>query len=603
MTVATQVPPRDAVPTKQTWNAESVFESLDAWQQAYETLNEQLPQLEQYAGKLAESPDTLAAYFELASQLRRQLNKLSFYASMRNSVNSFDTKAKSLIGQVTGLYGRFKKYSAFANPELLAIGEAKLLQWIRENDRLKSYEHMIEDLFRSQQYVLSKEVEEILGMVSEPFNAAGQIVDELTGTDLSFDDAIDSEGQAFNITQSSIDMAKSHPDREVRRTGWQHYADSYLAHKNTLASAYIASVKQSTFYMRVRGYESVLQMQLQPHNLPLAVFHNLIETYKKNLPTWHRYWDVKRRVLGLDKIYPYDIWAPMTDKQPSVSFEQAVDWICAGMAPLGDDYVSIMRKGCLEDRWVDWAVNTGKRQGAFSGGSYDTAPFIMMSFDHLLGGMSTLAHELGHSMHSYFSRKHQAEHDANYSMFVAETASNFNQAMTRAHLFETHNDRDFQLALIQEAMDNFHRYFFIMPTLARFEYEVHERVAAGKPLTADILNDLMSNLYAEGYGDTMSDDPERTGITWAQFGHLYVPFYTFQYATGISAANALADKVRSGDAQAVAQYRQFLNAGGSLYPLDALKIAGVDMTTPAAVEKAFEVLTGLVNRLEALIDG
>jgi oligoendopeptidase F len=307
-------------------------------------------------------------------------------------------------------------------------------------------------------------------------------------------------------------------------------------------------------------------------------------------------------LLGYDSIHPYDIWAPATRKEPTVSWEQAVNWICEGMQPLGAEYVKAVRQGCLEQRWVDRAVNKGKRQGAFSYGTYDTNPYIMMSYSNDLGSMSTLAHELGHSMHSYLSNKTQPEVYANYSMFVAEVASNFNQALTRAYLFEAKKaDRDFQLALIQEAMDNFHRYFFIMPTLARFEYEVHEREDAGKPLTADILNNIMSDLYAEGYGTTMTDDRERTGITWATFGHLYTAYYTFQYATGISAAHALADKVLSGEAHAAANYLKFLSSGSSVYPLDALKIAGVDMTTPEAIERTFKVLAGLVDRLEALI--
>jgi oligoendopeptidase F len=273
------------------------------------------------------------------------------------------------------------------------------------------------------------------------------------------------------------------------------------------------------------------------------------------------------------------------------------------MKPLGDVYVNAFRQGCLQERWVDRAVNKGKRQGAFSYGTYDTFPFIMMSYSDDLSSLSTLAHELGHSMHSYLSNKNQPEIYSGYSMFVAEVASNFNQAMTRAHLFEVKkDDRDFQLALIAEAMDNFHRYFFIMPTLARFEYEVHEMVNNGKPVTAETLNNLMADLYAEGYGDTMTDDRERTSITWAQFGHLYVAYYTFQYATGISAAHALADKVRNGGATAAENYLEFLSSGSSVYPLDALKIAGVDMTTPEPIEKAFEVLSGLVDRLESLIE-
>ena len=312
---------------------------------------------------------------------------------------------------------------------------------------------------------------------------------------------------------------------------------------------------------------------------------------------------MRRRALGYDTIHPWDIWAPLTNDDPQLTFPAAVDMIAEGMAPLGADYVATMRRGCLEERWVDYAINEGKSEGAFSFGTYDSYPFIMMSFDGNLSSMSTLAHELGHSLHSHYTRAHQPFVYSNYSMFAAEVASNFNQAMVRAHLFARRDDRNFQLALIQEAMDNIHRYFFIMPTLARFELEVHTRMENDEPLTPAMLNEIMSGFYAEGYGETMTDDPRRTGITWAQFGHLYEAYYTFQYATGISAAHALANAILAGDdADAVERYHAFLRAGGSDYPIPALKAAGVDMSTPLAVEETFKVLEGLVDRLEGLIN-
>jgi oligoendopeptidase F len=596
-----QILERADVPKEQTWNAESVFANSAAWQAELEAVKPEIPKLGEFAGKLGDNPDTLADYWELDSKIRRRLYTIYFYAAMRNAVSSDDTEAKAFLGQALGAFGQYSAVTAFANPELLGMGEEKLLGWVKEHQRLDSYERAAKEIFRQAQYTKSGEVEEVLGMLQEPFGGTQNSYSELSNSDLQFESATGNDGASLEITQSSIGIAKGHVDREIRRTGWNNYMDGYLKYKNTFAAMYLTSVKQSTMFMRVRGYDNVLEMMLHPDNLPSSVFHNLIDTYQKHIPTWHRYWDVKRRALGVDKIHPYDIWAPLTTNEPPVSFEQAVNWIGEGLKPLGSDYVNTLKQGCLQDRWVDYSVNKGKRQGAFSGGSYDTFPFIMMSFDNSLGGMSTLAHELGHSLHSYLSRQNQPEIYAGYTLFAAETASNFNQAMTRAYLFDTEQDRDFQFALISEAMDNFHRYFFIMPTLARFEFEVHDRVAAGKPLTADTLNNLMSDLFAEGYGDTMSDDRERTGITWATFGHLYRPFYTFQYATGISAAHALSEKIRGGKPETAENYLAFLRSGGSLNPLDALKLAGVDMTTPEAVEKTFGVLSSLVDRLEKLI--
>ncbi|MGJ3237506.1 MAG: oligoendopeptidase F [Anaerolineae bacterium] len=601
MVTTTKVLNRSDVPAEQRWNDTSVFANRDAWQAEYEALKEELPKLGKYAGKLSEGAQTLADYWELESQLRRRLFKLRSYVGMSTAVDSTDGEAKAMLGQMMGLFGSYSRNTAFSTPELIAISEDTLLKWVKDNERLTIYERAVREMFRQAAHTRSSEVEQVMGMLGEPFGGTQNAYSELSNTDLQFEDAIGSDGEPFPVTQSSIRIIKGSTDRELRRTGWQNYNKGYLQFKNTFAATYLTSVKQSTMQMRVRGYDSVLDMMLHPYNLPVDVFHNLINTYQQNLPTWHRYWEAKRKILGVDKIFDYDIWAPLTEKEPQIDYRQAVQWIAEGMEPLGDDYVNTMTRGCLEENWVDWSVNKGKRQGAFSNGSYDTYPFIMMSFDNQLSGMSTLAHELGHSMHSYYSRKTQPEIYAGYSMFVAETASNFNQAMTRAHLFEQNDDRDFQLALIQEAMDNFHRYFFIMPTLARFEFEVHERQAAGKALTADTLNNLMNEYFSDGYGDTLSHDADMTGITWATFGHLYLPYYTFQYATGISAAHALADQVRNGNSQAVQNYLQFLNTGSALDPLDALQMAGVDMLTPEPIEKTFAVMAELVERLESLV--
>jgi oligoendopeptidase F len=375
--------------------------------------------------------------------------------------------------------------------------------------------------------------------------------------------------------------------------------------ENTLASIYMANVKQWMVLAEARGYDSVLAMMLSPTKLPLEVFHNLIDTFKKHLPTWHRYWDAKAKILGIDAMQPYDIWAPTVNNLPAIPYEQSVEWICESLKPLGDEYVSILRKGSLEGRWVDYAPNVEKRQNAASSLQVGPKPpFIYMSYDDSIIALSTLTHELGHSMHSVYTAENQPDVYNEYesvSSTVGETPSNFHQAMTRAYLRELKaDDRDFQLALIDEAMANYHRYFFIMPTLVRFEYEVFSRASEGQPLTAVELKHILLGFYAEGYGETMKDDPARTGITWAQFLHLFDPFYTFQYAIGISAADALAAKILTGGKGMAERYIEFISAGGSLYTMDLFELAGVDMSTPAPVEASFKELARLVDQLEAL---
>ncbi|GAB4515860.1 MAG: oligoendopeptidase F [Anaerolineae bacterium] len=595
------VRPRHEIPVEHTWNAESVFENRAAWNTAAENLLNLLPVVAQYQGRLGDGANVLADFQEKADEVIRLLMKLYFYATMSAAVDSNDKEAAIMQSKVTGMYGQTMAALAFSQPEILAIGRDTLETWMQQETRLGLMRQYVDNLFRQQQHVRSVEVEQVMGLVGDPFATMRDVYDKLTNADLVFKAAVDSSGQAVPVAQSNISSLMHHPDREVRRTAWENYCDEFLAHKNTLAGLYLTSVKQDVFEMRVRGFKSSLEASLFENNIPREVFDSLINTYKENIPTWHRYWAVRRKALGVDTLHPYDIWAPVAAEQPDVPYTQSVDWISAGLAPLGEEYVNVLRKGCLEERWVDIYPNEGKSEGAFSFGTHDTHPFIMMSYDDTLGGMSTLAHELGHSMHSYLSRQTQPRLYSGYSLFIAEVASNFNQAMTRQYLREQYaDDANFQIALIEEAMSNFHRYFFIMPTLARFELEVHERVERGEGVNADDLIELMTALFKEGYGDEMHIDHERVGITWATFGHLYSAFYVYQYATGISAAHALADAITEHGEDAAKRYREALSAGSSMYALDALLHAGVDMRQPDAVKTTFSVLAGMVDRLEQL---
>jgi oligoendopeptidase F len=598
---ATQVRKRSDIDARYKWNAESVFATPDGWQQAASQVAQMAEDIQQYKGRLSESPSVLREYMDAADALMRLMGKVFVYPSMDVNCDSNDTEAAARYGQAQGLFGKVRAANAFAEPELLAIGRETLEQWMREEPSLAIYNHYVDDLFRRQAHVRSAEVEEVLGMASEPFSTIRTTYGLLTSSDMKFKPAVDSDGNEVPFAQSSFWTLMSSPDRELRRTAWNNYQDAYLGLKGTLASNLAASMKAFIFNARARGYKSSLEASLSEDNVPVEVFHNLIDTFKKNIPTWHKYWRVRREMLGYDDLHPYDIWAPLTSDTVHVPYETAVDWISRGMKPLGDEYVAALRNGCLEDRWVDVYPNEGKRSGAFSNGSHDTLPFIMMSYDDDLGAMSTLAHELGHSMHSFMARNTQPAIYSGYTLFVAEVASNFNQALTRAYLMRERADNTaFQINLLQEAMQNFHRYFFIMPTLARFELEIHTRLEKGKGVAAKDMIELMTELFSEGYGGEMQIDHDRVGITWAQFGHLYSDYYVYQYATGISGAHALADKVLSGEYRAAERYIEALSAGGSLYPLETLQHAGIDMMTPAAVEATFGVLANMVDQLEAL---
>lgn len=596
------LPPRSDVPFNETWDLASIFSNVEAWENAKEEVVTKIPLLAQYKGKLSDGPQVLAEFFDLYEQTLRKASLILVYGMLDSSVDTTNQSAQARAGQGQSLFVRLNAATSFVNPELMAIGFKRLREWIKTEDRLAYLGHFIDELEREKEHVRSNEVEQVLALSGEPLSDFFRAYNAITNADLHFDDAVASDGSTLEVGQSSIGSLITHEDRKVRQTGFENYADGYIAYKNTLASIQLGGIHRDVFNARTRNYPSSLEASLGSNNIPPQVFHALINTFKENLPTWHRYWQVRKKALDFDEFHVYDIKAPLTEETPSVPFEQAIEWICEGMAPLGDEYVEILRKGALEERWVDRAKNRGKRQGAFSSGAYDTHPFIMMSYADDVFSMSTLAHELGHSMHSYYTRKTQPFVYSRYSLFVAEVASNFHQAMVRDHLFKSQMDPSFQLALIEEAMSNFHRYFFIMPTLARWELEMHERAEAGKPLTADIMSDVCADLFAEGYGDEVVFERDRIGITWAQFQHMYMNFYVYQYATGISAAHALANGVQTGEKAAVSRYLEFLRAGSSVYPLDALKAAGVDMTSSGPVDEAFSVMADYVERLEKLMD-
>jgi oligoendopeptidase F len=596
------IPTRGEIEEKHTWNAPSVFASDEAWEEAFVSLSERLSELEAYQGHLGNSPEMLADAIDLIDDLMRLAGKVAVYATMSHSVDMTDQAAAKMAGRARGLFGQLAAAISFLDPELLGMGQETLTQWMEEEPRLSALGHYVEDLFRQQEHVRSAEVEELLGMLRSPFSGASSTIGMLTDADFQFAPARASDGSETPVTQGTLGKILAGADREARRTAWENYRDEYLAHKNTLASGLATSIKQCVFEMRARRHPSTLEAALFEQNIPTEVFHNLIATFRKNLPTWHRYWAIRRKALGVETLHPYDIWAPLTGEKAYVPYEQAVAWICEGLAPMGQDYVDVLRRGALEERWVDVYPNQGKRAGAFSTGRPGTYPFIMTSYSDNVLGLSTLAHELGHSMHSYLTWENQPTIYSGYSLFVAEVASNFHQAMVRDHLLKTQADPSFQIEVIEEAMSNFHRYFFIMPTLARFELEAHEREERGQGLTADDMNELMADLFSEGYGGEMEVDRERVGITWATFGHLYVDYYVFQYATGISGAHALSKQILSGEAGAVDNYLGFLKAGGSMYPLDVLKMAGVDLATPEAVEVTFGVLADMVDRLERLLE-
>ena len=592
---------RSEIPVEHTWDVASVFASDAEWSAECSRVQAALPELERFRGRLGEGPDVLADFLAASEAVQDGLGRIEVYATMRASVDSGDQEAAALSDRAGALGAQVQAALAFAQPELLEVGVETLRRWVAASERLHAYAHWVDLLAQRAAHIRSADVEELLGLAAEPLQSAARIHGVLTNAELRFRPAVAADGTEHEVAQGSINELLASPDRELRRTAWESYADAHLAADKTMAACLATGIKRDVFMVRARRYRDSLDAALTPNHIPVEVFHNVVAAFRDNVGIWHRYWRLRRRALGLDALRDYDTRAAL-GRPVEVDFQQAVDWICEGMAPLGDEYVRALRRGVLEERWVDVYPNRGKRQGAFSIGRPGTRPFIFMSYGGSVAGMSTLAHELGHSMHNYLTSRAQPFVYSRYGLFLAEVASNFNQAMVRAHLLAGGRDPDFQVAVLEEAMGNFHRYFLVMPTLSRFELEIHQRVERGEPLTAEGMTELMTALLADAHGGEVATDRRRAGILWAQFStHLYRNFYPYQYATGIAGATALAEGVLAGGPEAAERYLAFLRSGGSRYPLDALRLAGVDLTTREPVDRAFAVLGRYVDRLEELL--
>ncbi len=599
--MAKPLPKRSEVPEEVTWDIKSVFPSDEAWEAAYQKTNEQIATMGRFSGRLGESPATLLEALQARDAFMAGVDRVAVYGGMQATSDITDQAYLARSEQAEGLTARAYASISYYEPEVLALGPEKLQEMVDQEPGLKLYGHYFDKLNRQREHIRSAEIENLLAESADVTWSPYRIHTALEDADLKFSTITDESDEQVELVQGNVQTLIRSQQRPVRQAAWEAYADGYIGVKNTMAATLAGQVKRDVFYARAHNYPSSLDAALAGGSIPREVYFNLLDIFRKHMPVWHRYWNIRKRALGVESLHAYDVDVPLLRSKKDIPYSEAVDIVIEGTALLGREYKDTLNKALREQRWVDIYPNQGKGSGAFSYGTAGTHPFLMMNYDDSLESVSTLAHELGHSMHSYFSWKTQPHIYSHYSMFVAETASNFNQALVRAHLLKAGPDTDFELEILAEAMSNFHRYLFIMPTLARFELDCHERVERGEGLTADAMSAKLTELFREAYGPDVALDEPRVGITWAQFPHMFGNFYVFQYATGISAANALADGVLQEGPAAAARYIDFLGAGDALFPIEALKLAGIDMTSSDPVERAFGVLSRMIDRLDQIV--
>jgi oligoendopeptidase F len=590
---------RHEVPAEYKWDLESVYASVEAWEQDFARLKARIPELATCRGQLGASAADLLRCLQLHDDLSRSLEQVYVYARMRRDEDNASSFSQALSARATSLVTEFSSASSFFAPEILAIPEERLQAFLDAKSDLQLYGHWLDQLRRQREHVRSAEVEEVLAQAGEVARAPRDVFGMLTNADMKFPAIKDDQGEEVELTNGRYIQFVESTDRRVRRDAFTTLHATYNIYRNTLASSLASTVRRDVFYARSRRYPSALDAALQPENIPTAVYHNLLATVEKNLPSLHRYMALRKRTLGLDELHMYDLYVPMVPEvKQEIPFEGAVSMVVDGLAPLGEEYVAALQEG-IHRRWVDVYENEGKTSGAYSGGAYTTYPFILLNYQNNLSSVFTLAHELGHSMHSYYTRRTQPYLYGHYTIFVAEVASTLNEALLTEHLLRTSQDEQLRLYLLNQYLEKFRTTLYRQTMFAEFELLTHQRIEAGEALTPDLLSTVYRDLNAKYYGPQVVLD-EGIAIEWGRIPHFYSAFYVYQYATGISAAAALSQQILKEGPPAVSRYLDFLKSGESAYSIDLLKRAGVDMTSPTPVQQALDVFAGLIDRMEAL---
>lgn len=595
-----EVKDRKDIDVKDTWNLESIYANNELWEEDYAALEKDAAEFAKLKGAIEADVSKIPAVLDAYYGLHRRLSKLGVYARMRFDQDTTDSTYQTMSAKIGSLGVKIGAASAFVEPEILSYSKEQLEAAEKENERTAYYGRKIEEMLRGQEHTLDAEKEELLAAAGDMAEAPDDIFSVLMNADMKYPDIVLEDGTHLPLTNSTYISYMESPDRAVREGAFKTLYGQIASLKNTFAAIYRGNLKQAKFYAQSRKYSSARAMYLADSNVPESVYDNLLSAVHEALPMMYRYVAVRKKVLGVDKLHMYDVYTPIVAAQnQTYEFEQAKQMVLEALKPMGEDYLSHAREG-LENRWIDIYPNKGKKGGAYSWGCYDSQPFILLNYTKNLDSVFTLIHEMGHSIHSYYSRTAQDYAYSDYKIFVAEVASTCNECLLMHDLLEKTTDKEQRKYLLNHYLDSFKGTLFRQTMFAEFEKTAHDYCAQGKPLTAEALSQMYLELNQKYFGPDMEKD-EEIAYEWMRIPHFYTPFYVYQYATGYSAAVALSAKILKEGKPAVDAYMSFLKGGESKDPIDLLKMAGVDMTTEKPVADALALFGELVAELEALV--
>ena len=583
------------------WDLSTIYGSIDEWNKEYISTKDKLPSLTKYKGSLLKDANTLLEFLNLDTEINRKLDKLFSYAHLLNDEDTTNTKNQELFGKIVNLNNEYSKITTFVKPELLKSNYEQIKAFYKDLPELKEYEVLLEEIYRYKEHTLDEREERIVAELNKSLSSPSEIFEKLTDADMKFPDIVDEKGNSVEFTESNYSIFIRSKDRRVRKDAFNILHNTYGKYKNTLSETYASLVEVEVALSKIYNFESAIKMSLFDDNIDVSVYDNLVKTVNENLKELYKYYDLRKKILNLDEQHLYDTYVSLVeDDNKNYTFSEAKDLVLKALSVLGDDYVEILNKA-FDEKWIDVFNNVGKRSGAYSSGCYDTNPFILLNFEGKLDDVSTLSHELGHSVHSYLSREFNSYQNASYKIFVAEVASTVNELLLNNYMLKNTSDKNEKLSILNKQLELFKSTIFRQTMFAEFERDMHAIVEQNGVLTNEVLCDAYYKLVKKYFGDSVYID-ETIKYEWSRIPHFYYNFYVYKYATGLSAAAFIASQILSGNKEYIEKYKNFLKLGGSMYPIDELKQIDIDMTKKEVVESAIEMFKNTLEEFEKLID-